>query len=115
MEGEDILEYMSVKQAAEQWGISDRRVRALCQQGKIEGTIRKGKSYLIPVGTVKPADGRKGRNKEISKQYVSLFSHIDALKEQLDKRRPLTPGELQRFREEFLLEFTYSRKILFSS
>ena len=52
------MEYMKVTQAAEQWGISDRRVRILCQQGKIEGVIQKGRSYLIPCDAVKPIDGR---------------------------------------------------------
>ena len=35
--------YMSVKQAAEKWGISDRRVRILCSEGKIPGVIREGR------------------------------------------------------------------------
>ena len=52
------MEYMKVTQAAEKWGISDRRVRILCQQGKIEGVIQKGRSYLIPCNAVKPVDGR---------------------------------------------------------
>ena len=43
------MEYMKVTQAAEKWGISDRRVRILCQQGKIEGVVQKGRSYFIPV------------------------------------------------------------------
>jgi len=90
------MEYMKVTEAAEQWGISDRRVRILCQQGKIEGVVRKGRSYLIPVDAVKPIDERKTRHKEISEQYIAFFARIDALKEQLDNRRPLTSGELQR-------------------
>ena len=28
--------YMTVKQAAEKWGISDRRVRILCAVGKVD-------------------------------------------------------------------------------
>jgi len=102
------MEYMKVTEAAEQWGISDRRVRILCQQGKIKGVVRKGRSYLIPVDAVKPIDGRKTRHKEISEQYIALFARIDALKEQLDNRRPLTSGELQRLRDEFLVEYTYN-------
>lgn len=102
------MEYMKIAEAAEQWGISDRRVRILCQQGRIEGVIQKGRSYLIPANAIKPMDGRKTRHKEISKQYVSLFSRIDALKEQLDQRRPLTSGELQRLQDEFLVEYTYN-------
>ena len=34
--------YMTVKQAAEKWGISDRRVRILCSDGKIPGVTREG-------------------------------------------------------------------------
>lgn len=95
-------------QAAKLWGISDRRVRILCQQGKIEGVIQKGRSYLIPSNAVKPIDGRTLRHKDVSEQYIALFSRIDALKEQLDRRRPLTVGELQRLQEEFLVEYTYN-------
>ena len=102
------MDYMKVAEAAEQWGISDRRVRILCQQGKIEGVIQKGRSYLIPMNAVKPVDGRKIRYKDISEQYIALFSRIDSLKEQLDNRRPLTAGELQRLRDEFLVEYTYN-------
>ena len=52
------MEYMKVSQAAEKWGISARRVRALCAGGKIDGVIRKGKLYLIPIDAQKPQDGR---------------------------------------------------------
>ena len=102
------MEYMKVTEAAALWGITDRRVRILCQQGKIDGVIRQRRSYLIPADAVKPVDGRKMRHKEVSEQYLPLFSRIDALKEQLDKRRPLTAGELQRLRDEFLIEYTYN-------
>jgi len=52
------MEYMTVKQAAQQWGISDRRVRILCADGKIAGIVRVGKSYQIPLNAQKPADRR---------------------------------------------------------
>ena len=102
------MEYMKVTEAAALWEITDRRVRILCQQGKIDGVIRQRRSYLIPADAVKPVDGRKMRHKEVSEQYLPLFSRIDALKEQLDKRRSLTAGELQLLRDEFLIEYTYN-------
>lgn len=102
------MEYMKVTQAAEQWGISDRRVRILCQHGKIEGVIQKGRAYLIPCDAVKPIDGRTLRHKAVSEQYLPLFSRIDSIKEQLDQRRPFTAGELQRLQDEFLIEYTYN-------
>lgn len=57
------MEYMKATQTTKQWGISDRKVRILCQQGKIEEVIQKGRSYLIPCDTVKPIDGRTFRHK----------------------------------------------------
>ena len=52
-------EYINAQQASEKWNISDRRVRVLCREGKIPGAVKYGKSYKIPVESVKPADGRK--------------------------------------------------------
>lgn len=52
------MEYMTTQQASEKWDISDRRVRTLCAEGKIEGAVKKGKSYAIPAGAQKPEDGR---------------------------------------------------------
>ena len=52
------MEYMTVKEAAQKWGISDRRVRLLCAEGKIERLELKGNRYLIPAALAKPIDGR---------------------------------------------------------
>jgi len=102
------MEYMSVKQAAECWGISDRRVRLLCEQGKINGVKQEGRSYRIPFDAVKPMDGRMLRGKIIPQEYSTLFAQVDALKTELTKKRPLTQSELKRLQEEFLVEFTYN-------
>ena len=39
--------YITVNQAAEKWGISDRRVRVLCAEGKIPGVIREGRTSRV--------------------------------------------------------------------
>lgn len=102
------MQYITVKQASERWGISDRRVRALCADGRIEGVVKKGRSYLIPVDTLKPIDERSLRSKEIPEQYSALFTAIDEMTAELNRRRPLTSGELKRLQDEFLVEFTYN-------
>ena len=51
-------EYITARQAAEKWNISDRRVRFLCQEGRISGAEKVGKSYKIPHNAAKPVDGR---------------------------------------------------------
>ena len=53
-----IFMYITVKQAAEKWGISDRRVRVLCAEGKILGVTREGRSWMIPADAKKPEDGQ---------------------------------------------------------
>ncbi|MDR2519955.1 MAG: Fic family protein [Eubacteriaceae bacterium] len=102
------MDYMTVKQAAEQWNISDRRVRIFCSEGKIDGVIRNGRSYLIPANTLKPIDGRSLRGRSITEQYLALFASVDVMKSEIGRRRPLTQGELKRLQDEFLVEFTYN-------
>ena len=96
-----MIYYISVKQAAENWGISDRRVRTLCSEGKISGVIREGRSYRIPEEVEKPEDGRY-------KSAESLLESIDRKKTELDSRRPLTEGEVERLTDEFAVEYTYN-------
>jgi excisionase family DNA binding protein len=52
------LNLMSSQQAAEKWGITDRQVQSLCQQGKIEGATKLGRAWLIPKDAPKSLDGR---------------------------------------------------------
>lgn len=101
------MDYKTPAQIAEQWGISDRRVRILCEEGKIDGAIRQGRAWRIPADAQKPVDGRSTRYHRNDRLYAEQFARIDALKAELDRRRPLTQGELERLREEFLIEYTY--------
>lgn len=93
--------FMTVKQASEKWGISDRRVRVLCAEGKISGAYREGRGWKIPADARKPADGR-------FKSKESLLAQIDRKKVELDGRRPLTAGEAARLNKEFIVEYTYN-------
>ena len=97
------MDYISTKQAANKWGISQRRVRVLCEQGKITGTIRAGKSYSIPVSAKKPSDDRF---KPLT--LDELYGKIDFRFKELNSRRPLTQGELERLNENFMIEYTYN-------
>ena len=92
---------MTVKQAAEKWQISDRRVRVLCENGQIDGAYRIGKIWYIPDSADKPADGR-------IKAKISLLTLIEKKKAELDTKRPLTEGEVQRLYEDFMVEYTYN-------
>ena len=93
--------FITVKQASEKWGISDRRVRILCSEGKIPGAYQEGRGWKIPADACKPTDGR-------FKSKESIFEQIDRKKQALDGRRPLTEGEIERLMEEFAVEYTYN-------
>lgn len=49
---------MTVKQAAFLWNISERRVTILCKEGRIEGAVKQGKSWMIPADAKRPGDKR---------------------------------------------------------
>jgi hypothetical protein len=60
--------WMTAKEAAELWGVKDRRVQAMCVNGQIKDVVRLKGGWLIPKGTPKPPDGRhnnKGRTPRI--------------------------------------------------
>lgn len=56
-------DYISVHEAAEQWSISERRVHQYCQEGRIFGVTRFGRSWAIPTDAEKPSDPRKNRDR----------------------------------------------------
>ena len=93
--------FMTAKEASLKWGISDRRIRVLCSEGKISGAYQEGRGWKIPIDARKPVDGRY-------KSKESLLLQIDRKKKELDNKRPLTDGEISRLNEEFIIEYTYN-------
>ena len=62
------LDWISVRQAADKWGITDRRVQALCKNGQIDGVMRLGRAWLIPKDAPKPGDGRATNGRKPTKK-----------------------------------------------
>ena len=52
------MNYLSVSQTAEKWGISTRRIQILCGEGRIPGAMRIGAFWAIPDDAAKPTDAR---------------------------------------------------------
>lgn len=52
------MEYLTTVELSEKWGISSRRIGVLCAEGRIDGVIKKGKTWLIPRDAQKPDDAR---------------------------------------------------------
>ena len=52
------MEYKSIREMADEWGISKRRIQVLCSDNRIEGAVRIGYSWAIPANAKKPEDAR---------------------------------------------------------
>jgi len=52
------MEYLSIKQTSEKWGISKRRIQTLCSTDRIPGAKKIGYAWIIPEDAEKPADAR---------------------------------------------------------
>ena len=52
------MEYITIQQAAEKWGISDRRIQVLCSEGRLVGAQKFGRQWAIPADLEKPEDAR---------------------------------------------------------
>lgn len=53
-----IENYITVNALAEKWGLNPRTIQTMCADGKIEGAVKFGKSWAIPVDAERPSDGR---------------------------------------------------------
>lgn len=65
------MEYLTVHEAAKVWELSERRITAVCREGRIPGAIKSGKTWLIPSDTPRPMDGR-------TKAFAMASSNLEA-------------------------------------
>lgn len=56
--------FLTTVEMSEKWNITRRRIAELCKEGRIDGAVLKGKTWLIPENAVKPKDPRKNRQSQ---------------------------------------------------
>ena len=88
------MEYMSVAEAAQKWGLTPRNVQIHCEKGNIPGVTMQGKSWQIPVDAMRPM--RKPRAKGMP------HSILEALKS--EKRGRISGGLYHRLQ----IDITYN-------
>ena len=59
------MDYMTLKGAAEKWGVTPRRANYYCAGGRIPGAVKMAGVWLIPKNAEKPIDGRTKQGKEL--------------------------------------------------
>ncbi|MDO5572474.1 MAG: helix-turn-helix domain-containing protein [bacterium] len=115
-------EYMTCKEAAEQWGVSVRNVQRLLKEDRIPGAKMYGHSWMIPCGTGKPEDIRnEKKRKEVTYALYGILAtsipmprkHADAVLETFEEEafRRQYAAELSYFRGDFEAVKQYYRSI----
>lgn len=65
------MEYITTKEASEQWDVTERTVRRYCEQGKIEGAIHAGNLWVIPMDAICPGNvDRSGDLRPLANKVV---------------------------------------------
>lgn len=105
------MEYMTTSDAVQKWNISERRIRQLLTEGRIEGAIKIGGNWNIPADAEKPLDKRiikPDNNNFIIDIDEKYFDEVDKLKQKLDSKRPIPKETLKSLKESINLEWTYN-------
>lgn len=71
------MRYLTTKEFSEKWGISERRIIKLCQEKRISGAVKEGRSWTIPEDTMKPSDQRSAVAKYIDTQKRVLVANLN--------------------------------------
>lgn len=100
------MKYMSAREAADKWGISQRRVAVLCSENRINNATMIGNMWLIPVTAEKPIDARSTRysNKEEKciKPFLKWAGGKGQLLREIEKYYPFEDGNITKYAEPFV-------------
>ncbi len=105
------MEFITTKEASKKWNISERRIRQLLNDGRIEGAVKNGNSWNIPLDALKPVDRRIIKSNVLDfiiDLEESYFDEVDKLKRELDSKRPIAQKTLKSLEESINLEWTYN-------
>ena len=100
------MEFMSAREAADKWGISQRRVAVLCSENRIDNATMVGSMSIIPTTAKKPIDARSVRYSKCDSKKVKPFLKWAGGKGQLIKEieqyYPFENGKITKYAEPFV-------------
>lgn len=67
------MEYITIQEAAERWGVSERRIQVLCSSGRLDGATKFGRQWAIPADAEKPDDARIKSGKYVRQQTENFI------------------------------------------
>ena len=100
------MDFMSAREAANKWGISQRRVALLCSEQRIENAMMIGNMWIIPTEAAKPEDARSTRytrsdGKNV-KPFVKWAGGKGQLLSEIEKYYPFGDGNITKYAEPFV-------------
>ncbi|MGM9632150.1 MAG: DNA adenine methylase [Eubacteriales bacterium] len=100
------MEFMSAREAADKWGISQRRVAVLCSENRIDNAKMVGKMWIIPITAQKPIDARSVRyNKNDGKKvkpFLKWAGGKGQLLSEIENYYPFENGKITKYAEPFV-------------
>ncbi|MDO4204037.1 MAG: Dam family site-specific DNA-(adenine-N6)-methyltransferase [Selenomonadaceae bacterium] len=100
------MEFMSAREAADKWGISQRRVSVLCSENRVADATMIGNMWIIPINAEKPVDARSLRYIESTSKTVKPFLKWAGGKGQLikeiEKLYPFKDKQITKYAEPFV-------------
>lgn len=107
------MELMSAHEAAQKWGISQRRVSVLCSENRINGATMIGNMWLIPGDAKKPIDARTIRYEKSTSALKPFVKWAGGKGQLLDNIRKTYPSELGRRITKYAEPFVGGGAVLF--
>ncbi len=100
------MDFMSAREAADKWGISQRRVAVLCAENRIENATMVGNMWIIPATAQKPIDARsiryaKSDGKKI-KPFLKWAGGKNQLLSEIEKYYPFGDKKITKYAEPFV-------------
>ena len=100
------MKFMSAREAADKWGISQRRVAVLCSENRINNVTMVGNMWIIPATAEKPIDARRIRYNKKEQKAIKPFLKWAGGKGQLlreiEKYYPFENGNITKYAEPFV-------------
>ena len=100
------MEVMSAREAADKWGISQRRVAVLCSENRIANVQMLGNMWLIPTNAEKPIDARSTRyntnDEKTVKPFLKWAGGKGQLLKEIERYYPFNNDTITKYAEPFV-------------
>lgn len=100
------MEFMSAREAADKWGISQRRVAVLCSENRIDNATMVGNMWIIPTSAEKPIDARSTRynksEEKAAKPFLKWAGGKGQLLKEIEHYYPFADSHITKYAEPFV-------------